>query len=108
MAPEEHGALTEGVFYILLALHQPLHGYGIMQFVQDLTEERVALGPGTLYGALNTLVERKWIKALGDQKNSRRKEYVITDRGKHVFQAEIERLEQLLKHAGEIHRREEA
>ena len=40
MPPEEHGALTEGVFYILLALHKPLHGYGIMQFTQELTKER--------------------------------------------------------------------
>lgn len=99
MPPEEHGALTEGVFYILLALHKPLHGYGIMQFTQELTKERVALGPGTLYGALNTLVEKGWIEALGSEKNSRRKEYVITNRGKGIFKQELERLEELLSHA---------
>lgn len=46
MVPEEQGALTEAVFYILLSLHEPLHGYGIMQKVQELTNGRVVLGPG--------------------------------------------------------------
>lgn len=99
--PEEQGALTEAVFYILLALHQPLHGYGIMQLVQDLTSQRVVLGPGTLYGALGTLVEKRWIRALPDSDDSRRKEYRITDLGEQVFQAELRRLQELLKHGQE-------
>ncbi|HBN95836.1 MAG TPA: PadR family transcriptional regulator [Firmicutes bacterium] len=98
MAADEQGALTEAVFYILLALHEPRHGYAIMQGVQELTNDRVALGPGTLYGALNTLVEKGWIKALQDDKNSRRKEYIITDQGESIFQTELKRLEELLTH----------
>jgi DNA-binding PadR family transcriptional regulator len=54
--PESIGALTEAVFYILLSLYQPLHGYGIMQNVGALSRGRVTLGAGTLYGAINTLV----------------------------------------------------
>lgn len=96
---EEQGALTEAVFYILLALHEPRHGYAIMQGVQKLTNDRVTLGPGTLYGALSTLVEKGWIKALQDDESSRRKDYVITDVGRSVFQLELERLEDLLNHA---------
>lgn len=99
MAAEEKGALTEAVFYILLALHEPRHGYAIMQGVQELTNDRVTLGPGTLYGALSTLVEKGWITAHADDQNSRRKDYVITDLGRSVFQAELERLEELLTHA---------
>jgi len=99
MALEEQGALTEAVFYILLALHKPLHGYGIMQGVQELTKERVMLGPGTLYGALGTLVDKGWIKQLDDGSNARRKEYVITEQGKAIFRQELERLEELLLHA---------
>lgn len=98
MPPEEQGALTEAVFYILLALHKSIHGYAIMQKVQELTKDRVILGPGTLYGALGTLVEKGWIKALGDEGSSRRKEYVITERGKRVFQIELTRLEELVAH----------
>lgn len=106
MTPEEQGALTEAVFYILLTLHEPLHGYGIMQGVQELTKERVVLGPGTLYGALNTLVEKGWIKALSEDTSSRRKEYVITERGKSVFQVELDRLKELLTHSKLVQGRE--
>ena len=51
-------ALTEAVFYILLSLDTPLHGYGIMQNVESLSGGRVRLAAGTLYGALATLTER--------------------------------------------------
>lgn len=97
MALEEQSALTEAVFYILLALHQPLHGYGIMQGVQELTENRVILGPGTLYGALSSLTEKGWIKPLAGH-NSRRKEYLITELGREVFKRELTRLEELVRH----------
>ena len=98
MPLEEQGALTEAVFYILLTLHTPLHGYGIMQGVQELTKDRLTLGPGTLYGALNTLAEKGWIQAFKSKQDSRRKEYIITDLGKSVFQRELKRLEELLTH----------
>lgn len=106
MAPEEQGALTEAVFYILLALHQPRHGYGIMQQIQELTQNRVLLGPGTLYGALSTLVEKGWIEPLAETESSRRKEYVITDRGRLVFQQELARLEELVRHGKLVQRSE--
>ncbi|NLJ74270.1 MAG: PadR family transcriptional regulator [Firmicutes bacterium] len=102
MAPEEQGALTEPVFYILLALYQPMHGYGIMQYVQELTNSRVTLGPGTLYGALYTLVEKGWIRALDTARDSRRKEYVITAKGQKVVLQELERLQELLTHGRTI------
>ena len=55
------GALTEVTFFILLALHQPRHGYAVMQFVEERTGGRLVLGAGTLYGALNALQEKGWI-----------------------------------------------
>ena len=57
-------ALTEAVFYILLSLMKPLHGYGIIQNVGELSKGRVKLAPGTLYGALNSLVDKGWIDQL--------------------------------------------
>ena len=62
-------ALTEAVFYILLSLDAPLHGYGIMQNVERLSGGRVRLAAGTLYGALTTLTERGWIEAVGEEFN---------------------------------------
>lgn len=96
----ERGALTEAVFYILLALYEPMHGYGVMQYVSRISNERVNLGAGTLYGALNTLVEKGWIQAVSSQGGSRKKEYQITDLGKQMVEQELIRLRELL-HNGE-------
>lgn len=93
----DRGALTEAVFYILLSLHKPMHGYAIMQNIESLTAGRVLLGPGTLYGAINALVEKRWIEALSSGRDSRKKEYIITEGGRAVFQEELERLGELLR-----------
>lgn len=98
----ERGALTEAVYYILLSLFTPMHGYGIMQNVRELSNKRVSLGPGTLYGAINTLVEKGWIVPLSNEKNSRKKEYIITDEGKSIVEFEIIRLEELIKNGKKI------
>ena len=94
--PVEKLALTEAVYYILLSLYTPLHGYGIMQKVADLSAGRVVLAAGTLYGALGTLLEKGWITALSGEKNSRKKHYEITETGKTMVQNELLRLQELL------------
>jgi DNA-binding PadR family transcriptional regulator len=94
--PESIGALTEAVFYILLSLYQPMHGYGIMQNVGSLSHGRVTLGAGTLYGAINTLLDKGWIMPLEEHADSRKKEYVITAVGKAAVETELKRLEELL------------
>lgn len=90
-------ALTEAVFYILLSLEKPLHGYGIMQNAEKLSGGRVRLAAGTLYGAINTLLEKGWITAVPGESGDRKKEYVITDSGKSAVLAEMDRLRELLK-----------
>ena len=90
-------ALTEGVYYILLSLLQPLHGYGIIQNVEQLSGGRVRLAAGTLYGAINTLLEKGWIAALEGEADSRKKEYVITETGREMLQKELQRLTELLE-----------
>ena len=88
-------ALTEAVYYILISLLTPMHGYGIMQNVEKLSRGRVRLAAGTLYGALNTLLDRGWITALDTQADSRKKEYQITENGIAVVKEEILRLQEL-------------
>ncbi len=95
------GALTEVTFFILLALYMPRHGYAIMQFIEEKTGGRLVLGAGSLYGALNTLTEKKWIKPCGSD-NGRTKEYVITEEGKKIAEKELIRLRELVKTATEI------
>jgi len=96
------GALTETTFLILLALYEPKHGYGIMQFIEDETNGRVSLGAGTLYGAINTLEKKGWIILHKEEGNSRKKVYKISEEGKSVVKKEIERLRQLIKSATKI------
>lgn len=96
------GALTEGVYYILLSLNTPLHGYGIMQNVELLSGGRVRLAAGTLYGAINTMLERGWIQSLPGETDSRRKEYQLTNAGREVLQEEIQRLDELLKNGKRV------
>lgn len=95
-------ALTEAVYYILLSLTEPLHGYGIMQNVEQLSNGRVKLAAGTLYGAINTLLEKGWISALSEEKGSRKKEYCITEQGREVLHSEIARLKELIENGNRI------
>ena len=90
-------ALTEAVYYILLSLLEPLHGYGIIQNVEQLSDGRVRLAAGTLYGAINTLLEKDWITALTGEADSRKKEYIITETGREMLQKELQRLTELLE-----------
>lgn len=95
-------ALTEAVYYILLSLTQPMHGYGIIQNVEQLSNGRVRLAAGTLYGAIGNLLEKGWIIALPEEKGSRKKEYLITDTGKRILRAELERLKELIENGNRI------
>ena len=92
----ENSALTEAVYYILLSLYRPNHGYGVMQQAEALSGGRVRLAAGTLYGALNSLCDRGWIRALPAEDGSRRKEYCLTEPGEAALRAELARLKQLV------------
>ena len=81
---------------ILLSMLRPRHGYLVMQYVGKLTKGRVVLGAGTLYGAINTLLEKQWIQAVSEDKDSRKKEYLITDLGRKILAGELVRFEELL------------
>lgn len=97
---EKHTPLTEALFYILLSVRRPNHGYGIIQEIERLTAGRVTLGPGTLYGAIQTMTARGWIRIYSEETDSRKKkEYLITDLGRSVFAEEKKRLAELLRNA---------
>ena len=92
-------ALTEAIYYILLALQEPLHGYGIMQKTSSMSKGRLVLSAGTLYGAITNLLEKGWIVPCGESSDTdgRRKLYQITDKGQEILLAEFERLEELVE-----------
>lgn len=97
----KNAPLTEAVFYILLSLYTPLHGYGIMQTVKELTNGRLSIGAGTLYGALNTLLSKGFIVEHKSDDPSK-KEYLITEEGKLAVNIELARLKELVNNGDKI------
>jgi len=97
--------LTPAMFHILLALtDRERHGYHIMQEVEERTEGRVRLGPGTLYGSIKRMLAAGWIEETEerpdrDMDDERRRYYRLTDLGYRIATAEAERLERLVKSA---------
>ncbi len=94
----KYPALTETVFYILLSLSKPLHGYAIMQNIKVLTNGRINMGAGTLYGALSALTEKEYITEVRSDDPSKRL-YIRTELGTEVIENEIKRLNELTQNA---------
>ncbi len=101
----DNTALTETTYYILLSLYKPLHGYGIMQRAQELSGGRVRLAAGTLYGALNAMVDKGWIALLPGE--GRKKDYRLTPLGLEALKKELARLRELVA-SGDMVMKEEA
>lgn len=81
--------LSESTYYILLALVEPMHGYGVMQKVEILSEGTIKIGPGTVYGAFQALEKEALIVKVGEEE--RRKIYVLTTKGREVLKEQINR-----------------
>ena len=92
-------ALTEPVLLVLLSLaEQPRHGYSILKDVESMSDGRVLLSTGTLYGALRRLLDDGWIERVKEEDASRdRRTYRLTSRGRRNLQMEIERMRHLTK-----------
>ena len=86
--------MTEAMYYILLSLLRPGHGYGMMQRVKELSGGRLEMGPGTLYGVLSRMSREGLIVLTGEE--GRRKNYAITRTGRDALLAEYRRLQQMV------------
>ena len=91
--------LTEPVLMVLLSLaEQPRHGYSIIKDVEQLSDGRVMLSTGTLYGALQRLLDRGWIERFEEADASRdRRAYRLTALGRRILKQEMERLKHLTR-----------
>jgi DNA-binding PadR family transcriptional regulator len=101
---ESGTSLTESTFFILLSLAPgPKHGYAILKDVEALSERRVVLSTGTLYGAIKRLLAQGWIvrveEATSDRTGRERKLYALTQQGRRVLNAEVVRLQKLVRAA---------
>ena len=95
MARDQLQNLTEPMYYILLSLKEERYGYEIMQFIEEITDSRVKVGPGTLYALLPRFEKEGIINQVSE--DGRRKNYIITDKGSTMLNEEIERLRALIK-----------
>src|ERR1700746_1685269 len=92
-------ALTEPLLLVLLSLaEQPRHGYSILKDVESVSGGRVLLSTGTLYGALQRLLDNGWIERVEEDNPARdRRTYKLTSRGRRNLQMEIERMRHLTR-----------
>ncbi|HEX4138468.1 MAG TPA: helix-turn-helix transcriptional regulator [Bryobacteraceae bacterium] len=102
--------LTEPVLLILLSLAgQPRHGYALMKDTEALSNGRVRLSTGTLYGALRRLLDDAWIERFDQEDTSREKQaYRLTASGRRQLQGELDRMKQLTRAAAARLRASEA
>lgn len=99
-------ALTPVVFHILLALSAgPRHGYGILKDVLEQTDGRLRLGPGSLYGSLQRLMEQGWVEEAATPANAdeRRRYYRLHRAGRAALDAEVGRMAALVRVAQARH-----
>ena len=100
--PEDQIPLTPAVFHILLALaERELHGYGIKKQVASDTQDKMQMGPGTLYGSIKRMLAANLIVETGERPDpilddERRRYYRITGFGRKVLEAELDRLSSAL------------
>lgn len=84
------GPMTEAMYYVLLALMNPSHGYSLMNEIKEVSDGRVNMGPGTLYGVLKRIQKEGLIELKED--DGRKKVYSITGSGRTALQDEYNRL----------------
>lgn len=105
MARGKLETLTEQMYYLLLALHEPGHGYAIMERVKTLSGRRLELGPGTLYTLLGRFEKEDLITL--EKVEDTRKVYRLTDRGRETLEKEYERLRRQVADGAAVLRRME-
>lgn len=101
-SPYETGELSDSIFLILLATLEPVHGYRIMQGVEESTGGAVKIGPATMYTTLKKLKQAGWIveTAEGPEEGARIL-YAATEEGRAVLRCDFERRKQLVALAEE-------
>ncbi|MDU4892086.1 MAG: helix-turn-helix transcriptional regulator [Clostridium sp.] len=93
--------LTDSTYYILLTMVEPIHGYAIMQQVQEISEGEVVIGPASLYTILKKLQTADLIELLEDEEE-RRKNYRLTDKGKSILKKDINRRIAMVEHGKKV------
>lgn len=92
------GELTDSAFYILTSVIEEKHGYLIMKTIEKLTDNKVIIGPASLYTTLKKLLSANLVE-LNTEADENKKVYKITNKGRDMLKKEIERKRQMIKFA---------
>ena len=95
MPRKQFQTLTEPMYYVLLSLTKPIHGYGIMQRVEEITKGRVKVGPGTLYNHIARFESEGLVERVPSKE--KKKVYILTEKGHKMLEEEWNRLNQLVE-----------
>lgn len=94
-SPYESGELTDSIFLILLACLKPIHGYKLMQIIQEMTNGIMEIGPATMYTTLKKLSAAGWIVTISEEENKIL--YQVTKEGNKVLQEDLNRRKKLME-----------
>jgi len=100
LSPYETGELTDSIFFILMTTTTPIHGYGIMKTVQEITEQSIDIGPATMYTTLKKLNQTGWITEVGEEDSKIL--YQITNEGQRILNENFERRKKIVSFADKI------
>lgn len=88
--------LTDLMFYIMAALTKPRHGYAIMSLIEETTKGAITIGPASMYTVIKKLLKQEWIY-LYDGSDSRRKTYLLTEKGRDVLEEDVKLRKQMIQ-----------
>lgn len=88
--------LTDSMFYIMAALTKPRHGYAIMSLIEETTNGAITIGPASMYTIIKKLLKQEWIY-LYDGSDSRRKTYLLTEKGRDVLEEDVKLRKQMIQ-----------
>jgi len=103
-ATEAPKKMPDSMYYMMLALTTPRHGYGAMKHIKELTNGETKVGPGTLYTNLTKMEENGWIVQRDDVEveDERRVPYSLTEAGLSVFKHELDRRALQVQHGKSV------
>ena len=104
-SPYESEELTDSIFLILLAMKNPIHGYGLMQKIEELTAGNISIGPATMYTTIKKMKAVNWISET--ESSDSKIVYKITKKGWQVLMKDYSRRKKIVdlaeKEMGEYH-----
>ena len=97
----EAGELTDTSYYILLSLVEAKHGYLVMKTIDQMTNNRVSIGPASMYTTIKKLLSAGLI-GLHSKETSKKKTYLTTEKGLQILKSEVQRRQEMVECAKKI------